>query len=239
MGNTWQSEEAWIFIGRPQHFAIRGTTRSSDLHQTATIVRDLGDARSLLVRPISITRTAANRADHGDRADHDRLYLHRMALDRPDLLPLWRRVDLSRALDFHRTMEDNRGRTPRSRFDRAAIGELTWWNRRHSSGQRSTNDLDHDRGPIVARSWLKWWLFESKMEADSTGNWSHDIVPRNRSHEAMNQPPQPHQLATIFGPIFLFKSIYFPPLFFNFWSIREGIKRISRKISSSSWSPRV
>ena len=65
MVDTWQSEEAWIFIGRPQPFVIEGTTRSSDFHRTATIVRDLGDARSLLVRSISITRTAANRADHG------------------------------------------------------------------------------------------------------------------------------------------------------------------------------
>ena len=47
--------------------------------------------------------------------------LHRMALDHPDLLPLWQCVDLSGALDFHQTMEDNRERTPRSRFDRAAI----------------------------------------------------------------------------------------------------------------------
>ena len=58
MGDTWQSEEAWIVIGRPQTFAIGGTTRSSDRHRTVAIVGDLGNARSLLVRPISITRTA-------------------------------------------------------------------------------------------------------------------------------------------------------------------------------------
>ena len=42
---------------------------------------------------------------------------------------------------------------PRSRRNRAAIEEFTWWNRRQSSGRRSTNDQDHDRGPIAARSW--------------------------------------------------------------------------------------
>ena len=58
MGDTWQSEEAWIVIGRPQSFVIGGTKRSSDRHRTVAIVHDLGNVRSLLVRPISITRTA-------------------------------------------------------------------------------------------------------------------------------------------------------------------------------------
>ena len=57
MGDTWQSDEAWIVIGRPQNFAIGGTKRSSVRHRTVVIVHDLGNARSLLVRPISITRT--------------------------------------------------------------------------------------------------------------------------------------------------------------------------------------
>ena len=58
MGDTWQSEEAWIVIGRHQSFVIGGTKRSSDRHRTVAIVRDLGNARSLLVRPISITQMA-------------------------------------------------------------------------------------------------------------------------------------------------------------------------------------
>ena len=58
MGDTWQRKEPWIVIGRPQTFAIGGTKRSSDRHQTVAIVRDLGNAWSLLVRLISITRTA-------------------------------------------------------------------------------------------------------------------------------------------------------------------------------------
>ena len=41
MRDTWQSEGAPIVIGRLKLFAIGGTTRSSDHHQTATIVRDL------------------------------------------------------------------------------------------------------------------------------------------------------------------------------------------------------
>ena len=58
MGDTWQSEEARIVIRRPQSFVIGGTKRSSDRHRTVAIVRDLGNARSLMVRSISNTRTA-------------------------------------------------------------------------------------------------------------------------------------------------------------------------------------
>ena len=58
----------------------------------------------------------------------------------------------------------DRGSTePQSRRDRAAIGELTWWNHRHSSGGRLTNDPDHDRGPIVG-------LFEAEIKADLPRN---------------------------------------------------------------------
>ena len=70
--------------------------RSSRVHQTAAIVRDLGDAWSLLVRSISIVQTAANRAEHGDCADHNHV-------------------------DLNPTAQNDRGRTPRSRSDRAAI----------------------------------------------------------------------------------------------------------------------
>ena len=48
MGDTWQSEGAPIVIGQLQPFAIGGTTRSSDFHRMAAIVRDLFDARGAI-----------------------------------------------------------------------------------------------------------------------------------------------------------------------------------------------
>ena len=100
--------------------------------------------------------------------------LHRMALDRPDLLPLWRCVELSRALDLHRTTENNCGRTPRSRSDQTAIAARSSRDRgfcivesplldrttiNGDPGPRSTPDC----GPIVARSWLNRGSLEEKL----------------------------------------------------------------------------
>ena len=66
---------------------------------------------------------------------------------------------------------------PRSRRDRAAIGEFTWWRAGQSNGRRSTNNQDHDHGPIVAQSRpdrcpivaqsrLKCMIFRGKIGAD-------------------------------------------------------------------------
>ena len=154
----------------------------------------------------------------------------------------------------HRTAGRSRGRTPRSRSDRTAIVDLLTWKQSHDLRARfqlkmasETSTIEArspcDRGPIAAWSWprssaivasfeAKLKLIHCEFEATTPLNW-------NRPHDAPIPPPRSHQSATIFGPIFLFKSMYFPSLFFNFWSICEGIKRISRKISSSSWSPRV
>ena len=111
-----------IFIGRLRSFAILAT-------------------RGAFWCPISITRMAVNHADHGDRADHNRL-------------------------DLNPAAQTDRGRTPRSRSDRAAIEELTWWNRRQSIGRRSTEGQDHDRGPIVAEIVAIWRTFEVKFTAN-------------------------------------------------------------------------
>ena len=51
---------------------------------------------------------------------------------------------------------------PRSRRDRAAIGEHTWWNRRHSSGAIVARSRP-DRGLIVG-------LFEVEIKADLARN---------------------------------------------------------------------
>ena len=119
--------------------SIGTTMRSSRVHQTAEIVRDLGDAWSFLVRPISIVRTAANRAEHGDRAVHNHV-------------------------DLNPTAQNYRGRTPRSRFDRTAIAARS--NRDRKVGMGESLPVDQraidgrpgprswpDRGAIVARSW--------------------------------------------------------------------------------------
>ena len=122
-------------------FAIGSTAQSSDVHRTAAIVRDLGDAWSLLVRPISIVRTAVNRAEHDDCADQNRL-------------------------DLNPTAQTNRGRTPRSRSDRTAIAARSSRDRRVDVGESLPVDqtaIDGrpgprswpDRGAIVARSWPK------------------------------------------------------------------------------------
>ena len=114
-------------------------SRSPDRHRTVAIIRDLCDAWSHLVRPISIVRTAANRAEHGDCADHNRL-------------------------DLNLTAQNTRGGTPRSRPDRTAIAERSSRDRdsfraeplpRSSEGiiGGSRSRSSHNRGPIAARLW--------------------------------------------------------------------------------------
>ena len=88
-----------------------------------------------------------------------------------------------------------------------------------SSGEsRSRSWPDHgsivaqsrrDRGPIMG-------FFEVKFKPIYRGFEATMPLNGNRLHDASIPPPRPHQLATIFGPIFLFKSMYFPSLFFNF-----------------------
>ena len=77
------------------------------------------------MRPISIVRTAANRAEHGDCADHNRL-------------------------DLNLTAQNTRGGTPRSRPDRATIVIPSGRNHFHDLQKASLEDLDHDRATIVA-----------------------------------------------------------------------------------------
>ena len=134
--------------------------RSSRVHQTAEIVRDLGDAWSFLVRLISIVRTAANRAEHGDCAVHNH----------GDLNP---------------TAQNYCGRTPRSRSDRTAIAARSNRDRKVDTGGIATSRSEgdrrkakttivarspRDRGPIVARSWPNGRLFRSKIEEKIQAN---------------------------------------------------------------------
>ena len=140
----------------------------------------------------------------------------------------------------------------RSNRDRGAIKPRSGSLRDAIASNRSENDQRltrtsifarswPDRGPIVARSWVflrqKSWPFRSEIEAKlwliSSQSGSYVLAKWNCLHDAWIPPPRPHQLPTIFGPISLFKSMYFPLLFFNFWSTREEIKRVSRKVLSS------
>ena len=114
MGDMWQSEEAWIVIEQPQPCAIGGTTRSSEFHQTVAIIRDLGDARSLLVRPISITRTAD--------LHREMITIGRLAEDsNRDRGARDRGIVIVHLTGAHQTVQTYRGRTPRSRSDRTVI----------------------------------------------------------------------------------------------------------------------
>ena len=105
---------------------------------------------------------------------------HRRALDHPDLLPLWRSAEPSRPLDLHRTASggfasrsrrtgsdqsrwsiqlehnrtavEHRGRTPRSRRDRAEIEEILARDRRGFISHRSASDQRSSSIAIDARS---------------------------------------------------------------------------------------
>ena len=196
MRDTWQSEGAPIVIGRLQPFAIGGTTRSSDFHRTAAIIRDLFDARgAIIIGGSSSDGCDLPRWEH--RVDRDLIFIGRFR-------------------SFVEELHDRGLIEPRSRRDRAAIGEFTWWNRCQSSGRRSTNDQDHDRGAIVARSRLKCMIFGGKIEADLLRNRSHDPRPRNRPLDAIKPPPRSPPLPTISSPISPLKACISSLLFFTF-----------------------
>ena len=161
----------------------------------------------------------------------------------------------SRSADRHRTVQRRRGRTSRSsrdrgaiepwsRRNRAAIARILPRNRSHSSWRWSMELQEHDRRPIKARSggnrgqswrksWPFWRLIWSPIRADFSWNWSHDAAPKDSFPRRLQTKPTTASIGHVFGPNFLFKTMYFPSLFFNFWSTREEIKRVSRKVLSS------
>ena len=104
----------------------------------------------------------------------------------------------------------------------------------------------HHRGPIAAWSWPDrgaiMVLFEMKLKLTHR-HIGAELKPRSTPKESL---PRPRQIAPTTASIghdllenFPFKNRCISLFFFNFWLIREEIKKISRKISSSSWSPRV
>ena len=72
--------------------------------------------------------------------------------------------------------------------DRAAIGELQWWNRLQTIGRRSMSDQDDDCGPIAARSWPdraeNRGLFEAKFKLIRRGFEATKPCNRNCFHDA-------------------------------------------------------
>ena len=132
---------------------------------------------------------------------------------------LWRRAEPSGASNFHHA--DSSGscgsRSPRfpsddpdaswknaaiaveSKCDCGAIEPQSRIIRRGITSTiivwRSLEHQYHDRRTIVAQSRRDRGSFGSKIKAKLTikleRSWSHDIAPRNRSHDASNQPPRP------------------------------------------------
>ena len=127
------------------------------------------------MRPISIVRTAANRAEHGDYVDHNHL-------------------------DLNPTAQTDRGRTPRSRSDRTAIAARSSRDQRVDVGESLPVDqtgIDGrpgprswpDRGPIVAKMMAIWSKFEveftANMEASSSPQGSALTTMQNLSHDRL------------------------------------------------------
>ena len=63
---------------------------------------------------------------------------------------MWKRAGRS---DRHRTVQTSRGRTPGSWRDRAAIAHHSLRNQSTIIRRHFLENLEHDRCPIVARSW--------------------------------------------------------------------------------------
>ena len=137
---------------------------------------------------------------------------------------------------------------PRSTRDCGPIGVRSWRIQRqigshnitestsqvfHWIRRRLTNQ-DHDWRAIVARSWRDRGSFEAKSRLIHRLIGSHNAVIGNRSHDAFNPPPRPHQSATVFELIFPLQACISLLIFPTFDRFVKWIKRISRKIYSSS-----
>ena len=148
------------------------------------------------------------------------------------------RISIERPRLFVEELHDRGAIEPRSRIIRRGITStiIVWQLLEHQY---------HDWRAIVARPRRDRGSFLSKIEANSPPNWSGIEAT---TYAKANSPSIPRSLqiapttastAHDLRANFPFKNPCISSLFFNFWSIHEGIKRISRKISSSSWSPRV
>ena len=135
--------------------------------------------------------------------------------------PLWRVIGtIHFTWRAHGTVQTRRRRTPRSRFDRAAIAHLSPRNCSYLSRRRSTETLDHDRGPIVAQSWPNRGSFEVKSAAKSGSNrrgieamtYAYGIAPTkpwNCLHNRFNWPRSSVQFPSLKACISLLCSLTF------------------------------
>ena len=137
------------------------------------------------MRPMSITRTIANRVDHDDHADHDRVDLHRTVQTRRgrthDRGPI-----KSRSSRDHTSFVEQSSPVDRQAIDKG-LGQRSW----------------PDRRPIVARSWpnrggncgdleakLKRWPSPIRPGIEATIH-AQGIAPStssNRLHDHLNCP---------------------------------------------------
>ena len=222
MGNKWHRQErligivvrlgvhrAWIQIRRSDLLLTVDGWGSHDLHRMAAIVRDLGDARGA----ITITSSPSNGGESS-----------------------WKNSTIAA-----RSNRDCGAIGPRSWLLQGGIGAtilpldrtaINWW-----PGSRST----HDRGAITVQSWpdcgVIMFSLKQKLRWIYRKSGSHDTAQGNCFHNPAKQLPRSHQTASKLGLILPLKLVYSPFFSLNLWSIHEGIKQISRNISSSSWSP--
>ena len=202
-------------------FVIGGILRSTDLHLTAAIIQDLGDARG----DITI----------GESPSDGRCRTSLIVRSGSPNLP-----------DLDRTADGKRARTTiaaRSGPDHGAIGIPLRRNQGHDPSRgfrrRSFEHQHQDQRPIAARSWLDRGSGWSGIKANSARDWSHDAAQWRPLPRCIKSAPTTASIAHDLPANFPFKKPCILPLFFNYWSIREEIKRISRKIYSSLWSPHV
>ena len=132
-----------------------------------------------------------------------------------------------------------RGREGSIRFSSNCHDSTRSWHFRKNTWTPSESDRDaivvwllRNRGPIAAQS----WLILCAIKATIISNWWATIFVWSWS----SIPP----LHRIKRPKFVgqkspLKRWCIPSFLFNFWLIREEIKRIWSKILCSSWSPYV
>ena len=148
-----------------------------------------------------------------------------------------RQISIERLGRLKEEIPDRGAIKPRSRCDPAAIvAHLASIKATILPTDGTRSDGGHLRTKITinARSWPDRGSFEAKARLIHRQFGSHDAAQGNRSHDAINPLPRPHQSATIFGPIFSLKkeSIYLCSSTLD--RFVKVIKRISRKILSSS-----
>ena len=216
MRDTWQSGGAWIAIGWPQIFAIG--------------------------RTIAITRSSS-----------DGWRWARLSIKAHGIMQSWPFPHLKSIGRLWRIVEELRDRAAIAAWssrDRGAIARLWTRNHLYMSRRWSAKTSNHDRSPIVTRSWLDRGTIVVLKSWEEEPNSPLNLVkiaarlkPRLMLKE---EPPRRLKIATTTastahdsGPISPLKTHVLLLLFFNFWSTREEIKWVSRKISSSSCSPRV